>query len=609
MDSKDKMKLIKDNVHEYLYIDERYFSIIDSALFQRLKNVKQTSYISLYPSSTHDRFIHSLGTYYLGSRIIRGLWNNIVESEELRVINKEKNSITYTFEMACLLHDVGHAPFSHTGENFFTVKKIDSTISSYEQLKKYEEEHRVNFSYIDGLLINTIAEFYGVDLGKQNNKSGKYKTVEVFIKDFIQVLRNNSAKPHEKMSAIISLMYLKDEIQNIAQHIETTPKVVFDADLFVRCIIGAAYKINRNKESGESNLRVSFRNAVISLLNSDTIDVDKLDYILRDTYMTGYKNTGIDVERLINSFTVVVEDKQWCRRAYKKNAFSVIENVIAASDSSRRWVQNHPIVLYDSYLTQKCIGETFRILQAEKGETGSLFEKFFSVQSLTEEGVDWIDGERIYLLSDVDTVAAIKRAENIAREKNEQKSLDIFEEYFSRKIRRHSLWKSEMEFRVCFNTKLMNENEKNQLRELQNAIVSITNKKDKATNIGEYIIDEELCKKVLEENEEYPVAGKCLLENIRTYFRRIGKNIDLVILHSAGFESKMKKLSGENVYVEMPDYALDRWNCSGLYKYSDLVTIPVESTKSEDIFYFYSKENIDTKDFVSFLLTEAVFDT
>lgn len=77
-----KEKLIKDTVHEYIYIDERYFSIIDSALFQRLKNVKQTSYISLYPSSTHDRFTHSLGTYHLGRRVISGLWNNISGLDE-----------------------------------------------------------------------------------------------------------------------------------------------------------------------------------------------------------------------------------------------------------------------------------------------------------------------------------------------------------------------------------------------------------------------------------------------------------------------------------------------------------------------------------------------
>ena len=609
MDTRTKEKLIKDTVHEYIYIDERYFSIIDSALFQRLKNVKQTSYISLYPSSTHDRFTHSLGTYHLGSRVIHELWNNISNIDELNVLNKKKGSIIFTFEMACLLHDVGHAPFSHTGENFFAVRKIDDTIPIYKILKKYEQEHRVQFSYIDGLLINVIAQFYKTNLEKPNTKSPNYKTVETFIKDYIGVVREKSAKPHEKISAIISLKYLSDEIKKIAGDMkgtEESPKIEFNADLFVRCIIGAIYKESRSVKK-EDKIRLSFDNTVISLLNSNTIDVDKLDYILRDTYMTGYKNTGIDVERLINSFTVVVEDGQWCRRAYKKNAFSVIENVIMANDSSRRWVQNHPIILYDAYLTQKCIGEAFKILREKTGK--NLFETFFSVESLTKEGIDWIDDERIYLLSDIDAIAAIKKAENIAQKEGKKKSLDIFDEYFSRRERRHPLWKSEMEFRVCFNMKKMNENEKKRMREIKDAVNAIiSQKKDETTNIGEYIIDEDLCDNVLNKNEDYPTAGKCLLKNIKNYFKKIKKNVDLVILQQEGFESKLKKLDGDNVYVEMPDYGLDRWNCTTLYRYSDLVFIPKNDNKIEDVFYFYSKERINTKDFVTFLLTEAVFD-
>lgn len=607
MNVKTKEKLIKDTVHEYIYIDERYFAIIDSALFQRLKNVKQTSYISLYPSSTHDRFTHSLGTYHLGSHIICGLWNNISDVDEFKVL--DKNSITYTFEMACLLHDVGHAPFSHTGENFFAVKKMDDTISAYQKLKECEEKHKVSFSYIDGLLINALAQFYGVDLEAGDAADENYAIAETFIKDYIRTVRKNTAKPHEKVSAIISLLYLKEEIESIAQSKSNEQEksvISFNADLFVRCIIGTPYSESRGNSS-QNNFKMSFYNIIISLLNSNTIDVDKLDYILRDTYMTGYKNTGIDVERLINSVTAVIEDGQWCRRAYKKNAFSVIENVIMANDSCRRWVQNHPVILYDSYLTQRCIGEAFKILQEEYG--GNLFERFFSVQSLTKEGVEWVGGERIYLLSDIDAVAAIKRAENIARRKTRKESLDVFEEYFCRKERRHPLWKSEMEFKVCFNEKKMTENQKKRMGEIRNAISAIkAQRKDKTTNIGGYLIDEDLCRKVKAGEEDYPVAGKYLLDNIETYFKRIGKKVDMVIFSAAAFESKMEKLNGSDIYVEMPDYALDTWNCTKLYQYSELVKIPDSNSSIEDIFYFYSKERLDVKEFVTFLLTEAVFD-
>lgn len=47
------------------------------------------------------------------------------------------------------------------------------------------------------------------------------------------------------------------------------------------------------------------RNCFIELLNGENFDVDKLDYIIRDTKMSGICNISLDVERLINSLTIV----------------------------------------------------------------------------------------------------------------------------------------------------------------------------------------------------------------------------------------------------------------------------------------------------------------
>lgn len=57
-------KMIKDPVHGYIKIRAEYMKkIIDSCEFQRLRNIRQTSYDSLYPGSSHNRFIHLLGVY------------------------------------------------------------------------------------------------------------------------------------------------------------------------------------------------------------------------------------------------------------------------------------------------------------------------------------------------------------------------------------------------------------------------------------------------------------------------------------------------------------------------------------------------------------------
>ncbi|MCM1262002.1 MAG: HD domain-containing protein [Butyrivibrio sp.] len=515
MKTTNQDKLIKDNVHEYIYIDENYFDIIDTAIFQRLKNIKQTSYASLYPSSTHDRFTHSLGTYYLGKQVVTQLWKNIGESFKLPFDGSAKDEITFTFEMACLLHDLGHAPFSHTGENFYKVKKINASLPHYDYFKAYMEKNKLDkFCYIDGLLINELCKWYEVN----GENIADNDIIKNFLNDYCGVLKEDSAKPHEKMSALIALQEIKEQIISLAAKICKTDGseecgVRFNADLFVRCIIGAQYQAKpSDKLESQAN---SFKNAIISLLNSDIIDVDKLDYILRDSYMTGYKNTGIDIERLIKSFTIVLEDDKWCRLAYKKNALSVIENVILANDSSRRWVQNHPIILYDTYITQRCVSETFQILQAEKPTGENIFEKFFSIDALTEKGIEWNDTERIFLASDLDVITLFKKAYVISRQKGMGDAEEIFKEYFSRDARRHPLWKSEMEFRVCFNEQLMNEDEQDRMKIIRDAVVNIDLCKNKTTGISEAIINESMWNKINEGTIEFPQSGLKLVNALK----------------------------------------------------------------------------------------------
>ena len=65
-----KDKSIKDAIHGYIKVEEPFWRIIDTAEFQRLKWVEQTSYRVLYPSARHDRFIHSIGVYQIGKKAI-----------------------------------------------------------------------------------------------------------------------------------------------------------------------------------------------------------------------------------------------------------------------------------------------------------------------------------------------------------------------------------------------------------------------------------------------------------------------------------------------------------------------------------------------------------
>ena len=106
-----KNKRFKDPIYGYIDIDENIISsIVDTAGFQRLRNIIQTSYSPLYSSAVHNRFVHSLGVYHLGRIVSESIVRNKNEFIEIGEIERYLK----IFELACLLHDVGHAPFSHT---------------------------------------------------------------------------------------------------------------------------------------------------------------------------------------------------------------------------------------------------------------------------------------------------------------------------------------------------------------------------------------------------------------------------------------------------------------------------------------------------------------
>ena len=64
------MSPIRDPIHGYIEIAPHIEKLLDTRIVQRLRSVKQLGWVNLvYPGANHTRFEHSLGTYYLASRL------------------------------------------------------------------------------------------------------------------------------------------------------------------------------------------------------------------------------------------------------------------------------------------------------------------------------------------------------------------------------------------------------------------------------------------------------------------------------------------------------------------------------------------------------------
>lgn len=107
--------VIKDPVHGTMQFDRAEDSwikpFIDSSNFQRLRHIKQLGMADyIFPGAVHTRFNHCLGCSYVANQI----------SHKIGLAEEERQLVT----IACLLHDIGHGPFSHTFEDIFYKKLI-----------------------------------------------------------------------------------------------------------------------------------------------------------------------------------------------------------------------------------------------------------------------------------------------------------------------------------------------------------------------------------------------------------------------------------------------------------------------------------------------------
>ncbi len=280
MDLLKDYKIINDNIHGSITLSRLACAIIDTPEFQRLRYIKQlsTCYF-VFPNAVHTRFEHSLGTYQICKKMLYNLKKNS-DKKELNII-----------------YDIPEL------KERFVVNRL-------LRFNDYIDDHLDDF-IIELVCIGALCH----DLGH-----GPFSHLfdDNFLKNKTNIQEEN--KYHEHRSCKL--------LEKIIKENKIFDNVFFDGDLqFIFNIINP-----------DLNIHTDWIYQIVSnILNS--IDVDKFDYLTRDSQMLNI-NISFDYKRLIDNAMVI--NNKIC---YPKKVDYDIINLFQTRHYLHKKVYSHKIVI------------------------------------------------------------------------------------------------------------------------------------------------------------------------------------------------------------------------------------------------------------------------
>lgn len=233
---------IRDPIHGTLMISKNETQVLDSPAFQRLRMIKQLGFSEFsFPGATHSRYIHSLGVSYLAGIAFDFIFKDFKFSSSAK-----RENYRQILRLGALLHDIGHGPLSHTTEE---------VMPSLEDLNVQVYQRRVHPSVQTSLM----------DQGKRRANHEDY-TIK-FITD-------------SHLTEILSRSFADFEPYHVACLID---KGLADMDDFF---------IDQGL-----NFRV-----ILSQIVSSEVDVDRMDYLLRDAHFCGTSYGKVELNWLLGNF-------------------------------------------------------------------------------------------------------------------------------------------------------------------------------------------------------------------------------------------------------------------------------------------------------------------
>jgi HD superfamily phosphohydrolase len=265
-----------DRVHGEVSLPPLAAALAATPQFHRLDGIRQLGGAAfVFPSATHSRREHSIGVCHLAGRMARAL-----QSQRPDLVDDDD---VLCAELAGLLHDLGHASFSHLSE-----AHIRATL---DPLWSHEDAGLV-------LLDATLAAHPEIDVAAHFARGTAAQHV-AFVKLLVVGLADAARWPGEEAVG--------------------RP----EAKRFLLQIV-------HNRTSG--------------------VDVDKIDYLLRDSLAVFGSNNAFDATRLMSAARVVAHDGAWTLAYDESVAHDLVELYALRTRLHRQVYQHRAVAVVEALL-------------------------------------------------------------------------------------------------------------------------------------------------------------------------------------------------------------------------------------------------------------------
>ena len=191
-----------------------------------------------------------------------------------------------------------------------------------------------------------------------------------------------------------------------------------------RCIIGNTYPDSENWD----------KNICVRIISSDSIDMDKLDYLTRDNHMTGEIAPKMDIKRLLACLTIT-ENKEL---KYVAKAIPAVQTVVDSRDILYLWVYHHHISIYTDYIIGRILKRCMTLYDEHRGQALEEMnrEEYFSPKAITD-----------YLITDDDIYSHLRKIYVLSLErKTDDFNTITIKQIFERDFLK-PLWKTIYEYK------------------------------------------------------------------------------------------------------------------------------------------------------------------